>query len=432
MIRVTRKFRNLLWLVIILGTVSFLFGETIQSTLTGMLGLSDDSRPTLSLKDFDFKPAERRDIHKTVLATGTVTLKTGAEVKLGPRISGQLKKLNVEIGDFVHKNDVIAVVEHEDLTARVAQMKADLKAEQARLTKIRQEGPLEINKVKAELEELQVKFNLANKMLVRNRDLHQQGVVSQTALDESEEELEVLRAQIKLAQEDLKLKEAQLKNDINLAEVMVEKAQANLQEEETQLSYATLTAPIDGIIASVSTQEGETVAASLNAPTFVTLIDLRQLQVTVYVDETDIGQVQVKQDGAFTVDSYPDRFFKGIVREIYPKAVIKDNVVNYEVILEIEKKGLELLRPEMTANVVITTDTRNNVVTIPKEALKRDGKKKFVVMKGDDIVISREVETGWREGGWQEILSGVNEGDEVGIPIKPEASERRGGRPRRG
>ncbi|MFQ5445124.1 MAG: efflux RND transporter periplasmic adaptor subunit, partial [Nitrospinales bacterium] len=231
--------------------------------------------------------------------------------------------------------------------------------------------------------------------------------------------------------QNLKLKEAQLKNDIAVTEAKVEKAQANLLEGETQLSYATLTAPIDGIIASVSTQEGETVAASLNAPTFVTLIDLRQLQVTVYVDETDIGQVKVKQEGVFTVDSYPNRFFKGVVREIYPKAVIKDNVVNYEVILEIEKKGLELLRPEMTANVVITTDTRKNVITIPKEALKRIGKKKFVVLKADGIVVSREVETGWREAGWQEIVSGVDEGDEVGIPIKPQASERKGRRPRR-
>lgn len=427
----TRKFRNLLWLVVILGAASFLFSENIQTTLSRILGFSDNSKPTLSLKDFNFKPAERRDIRKTVLATGTVTLKTGAEVKLGPRISGQLESLNVEIGDFVHKGDVIAVVEHEDLIARVAQKKADLRGEQAQLTKIRQEGPLEINKVKAGLEELQVKINLAKKMLVRNRDLANQGVVSQTALDESEEELEVLRAQIKLAEENLKLKEAQLKNDIAVTEAKVEKAQANLLEGETQLSYATLTAPIDGIIASVSTQEGETVAASLNAPTFVTLIDLRQLQVTVYVDETDIGQVKVKQEGVFTVDSYPNRFFKGVVREIYPKAVIKDNVVNYEVILEIEKKGLELLRPEMTANVVITTDTRKNVITIPKEALKRIGKKKFVVLKADGIVVSREVETGWREAGWQEIVSGVDEGDEVGIPIKPQASERKGRRPRR-
>jgi len=103
------------------------------------------------------------------------------------------------------------------------------------------------------------------------------------------------------------------------------------------LSYATITAPIDGVVAFVSTQEGETVVASMSAPTFVTLIDLKKIEVTAFVDETDIGKIKERQKAKFTVDAFPKKFFDAVIREIRPKAVIKDNVVNYEVMIEIFK-----------------------------------------------------------------------------------------------
>jgi len=380
-------------------------------------------------KDFKFEPVTRLDIHQKVLATGTVTLKTGAEVKIGARISGQVKSLLVKIGDFVRSGEVIAVIEHEDLLSRVARFQADLNAEKARLEKIRAEGPLEISKALAEREELQVQIKLAQKMLERNQELNKKGFVSTTVLDEAEERLEVLKAQIRLANEELKLKQSQLENDTRLSEAMVDKAQANLQEEEIQLTYATIMAPIDGIVAFVSTQEGETVVASLSAPTFVNLIDLRKLEVTVFVDETDIGRIKVGQTAKFTVDTYADQFFDGKVREIHPKAVIKDNVVNYEVILDVEKMDVAKLRPEMTANVVITTGTREKVLALPKEAIKREGKKTFVVMQANGGLEDRPVELGWRDGGNIEVISGLDESDRVGIPDKPLERKERGRRP---
>jgi HlyD family secretion protein len=381
--------------------------------------------------DFKFQPVIRQDIHQKVLATGTVTLKTGAEVKIGARISGRVKNLLVKIGDFIRSGEIIAIIEHEDLLSRVARFQADLDAEKARREKILAEGPLQINKAKAERAELQVQMKLAQKMLERNLELNQEGFVSNTILDEAQENLEVLKAQVHLANEELKLKKSQLKNDSRLAEAMVNKAKANLEEEEIQLSYATITAPIDGMVAFVSTQEGETVIASLNAPTFVNLIDLRRLEVTVYVDETDIGRIQVGQNTKFTVDTYAGEFFDGKIREIHPKAVIKDNVVNYEVILDIEKKNVAKLRPEMTANVVITTGTRKNVLTLPKEAIKREEKNTFVVMQVNSDLEDKPVELGWRDGGIIEVISGLNEGDQVGIPNKPLTGKRDGKRPGR-
>ena len=244
-------------------------------------------------------------------------------------------------------------------------------------------------------------------------------------MDQAQERLDVLKAQIKLAKEEIKLKESRLENDSRLAQAMVDRATANLEVEDIQLSYATITAPIDGIVALVSTQEGETVAASMNAPNFITLIDLRKLEVTVFVDETDIGRIKVGQKAIFTVDTYSEKFFKGKVREIHPKAVIKDNVVNYEVILDIEKKNVSKLRPEMTTNVVVTTGTRKNVLTIPKAAVKREGKKTFTAMNVDGKLVDRAIELGWRDGKVIEVISGLKKDEQVGIPNKPISNKKK-------
>jgi HlyD family secretion protein len=385
--------------------------------------------PKLTFKDYKFKKIVRNDIDQKVLATGTVSLKTGAEVKIGARISGQLDNLMVKIGDIVKAGDTIATIEHEDLLARVAQFAADLKEEEVRLAKVKQEGPLEINRLKAALEERNVQIVLAEKMLSRNQSLKNQGIVSEAIVDQTDEHLMVLNAQIKLAKEEIKLAQARSQNNILLQEVKVEKALANIREETTQLSYATITAPIDGVVAFVSTQEGETVVASMSAPTFVTLIDLKKLEVTAYVDETDIGKIKEKQKANFTVDAFPKNIFDAVIREIRPKAVIKDNVVNYEVMLDISKKNIALLRPEMTANITVTTGTHNNVLVIPRGAVKRSGKKSFAVIKEGANVFEKVIELGWRDGDMQEITSGLSEEDEVGVLIKTKTKKR--GRRRR-
>ena len=429
--RTTGKFFRFAVVIICLGFIGLLIREgkfsPVWENVQGLF--SGKKEHKLTLADYEFKPVIRKDIYQKVLATGTVTLKTGAEVKIGARISGQLEKLMVKIGDIVRAGDIIATIEHEDLLARVAQFTADLKAEEARLKKIKEEGPLEINKLKAGLEELNVQISLAQKMLSRNQALRKKGIVSESVVDEADERLLVLNAQINLVGEEIKLEEVRLQNDIRLQDAKVEKAVANILEEETQLSYATITAPIDGVVAFVSTQEGETVVASMSAPTFVTLIDLKKIEVTAFVDETDIGKIQERQKVKFTVDAFPKKFFDAEIREIRPKAVIKDNVVNYEVMLEIFKKNISLLRPEMTANIVVTTGVHENVLVVPRGAVKRSGKKSFAVMKMEVALSEKLIELGWRDGDAQEVISGLNDGDEVGILIKPKKKKR--GRRRR-
>jgi HlyD family secretion protein/macrolide-specific efflux system membrane fusion protein len=210
-VKISEKLRSfLLWVILAAGLVwAWQEGKMDPVIKTGREIVFGKPPQKPTVKDFKFQPVTRQDIHQKVLATGTVTLKTGAEVKIGARISGQVKNLLVKIGDFIRAGEIIAIIEHEDLLSRVARFKADLDAEKARQLKILAEGPLEINKAVAEREELLVQIKLAQKMLERNQELNQKGFVSTTILDEAEEKLEVLKARINLANEELKLKQSQ-------------------------------------------------------------------------------------------------------------------------------------------------------------------------------------------------------------------------------
>jgi HlyD family secretion protein len=206
---------------------------------------------------------------------------------------------------------------------------------------------------------------------------------------------------------------------IRTARAQVMQAEAAVRYAETQLSYTRIVSPIDGVIASVSTQEGETIAAGLTAPTFVTIIDLSRLQVEALVDETDIGRVKAGQPTMFTVDSFPDEDFQGTVTAIYPKAIIDQNVVDYDVVVTIANpRGM--LRPDMTANVTIEVATRENVLAVPNKAVTRDEGGKVVHVAAPDGSLSRRsVETGWKDSDYTEVLSGLQEDERVVVGEVP-------------
>jgi len=332
----------------------------------------------------------RRDFLSTVLATGAVKSQVGSEVKVGARVSGKVVRLYANIGDFVKKGQVIAELEKEDLTAKVERNRADLAVTEARIA------------------DVQARLKLAETQYQRQKKLIADGFTSQEAVDTAAKELAVNQAALELARRQ------------------VESARAALKESEVNLGYATITAPIAGVIASVSTQEGETVAAGLNAPVFVTIINLKRLQVDAFVDEVDIGKVHKNQKAVFTVDSYPAREFEGNVSAIYPKAVIQENVVNYDVVIDITSSFNGLLRPDMTASVTIMLEARSNVLAVPAEAVKRERGKTLLYVLTDGRAEPREVKTGWKDGSWIEIAGGVEEGQTVLLADSGQSEKKNG------
>ena len=306
---------------------------------------------------------EKRDMGSLVQATGIIKPKVGAEVKVGARITGKVEHLYANIGDRVKKGQVLVRLEQDDLKARADQ------AEAAYL-----EAAAAFDKAKIDLD--------------RDKPLAKEGYISQQNIDV-------------------------LQNVYDMAKARVMKAKADQDYAKAQLSYATITAPISGTIASVTTQQGETVAAGLNAPTFITIIDLNKLEVNAYIDETDVGKIGVGQEALFTVDTFADKDFVGKVTAIYPRAVLQENVVNYITLISIEKSEGKL-KPDMTANVTITLKKKKDVLAVPGAAVAREGGKKYVTLQAKDGKSTRrEVKTGWKEGSYLEITSGLKEGDVV-------------------
>ncbi len=355
----------------------------------------------------------RRDFSSSVLATGAVKPQVGAEVRVGARISGKVEQLHANIGDFVEKGQVVAELEKADLVAVVDQRRAELAISEAKLSAVETLLPQEIEMAEAELAQTEATVELARKEMARQDELREGEMTAQLEWDRAEERLGVAEARLAVTATALRLAGARYDENLKQARADVVRARAALEYARIHLSYATITAPIEGVVGSVSTQEGETVAAGLNAPTFVTIIDLNRLQVDAYVDEVDIGQVHVGQQAAFTVDTFPAREFKGRIVAIYPNAVIQENVVNYDVVVEIASDYNELLRPEMTASVTISLESRSNVLAVPTAAVKRERGKNIVWIPTDGGPEPREITVGWKDGQWIEIVEGLDEGETV-------------------
>jgi HlyD family secretion protein len=373
--------------------------------------------PLGTAADDDAAPATetvaRRDFSSSVLATGAVQAQVGAEVRVGARISGKVERLLANIGDTVAKGQVVAEIEKADLESLVAQRQAELDLARAELAAVDSLLPKEIEKAELDLAEREATYRLAESVLRRTRRLHQRNAVSQDELDQAEERYSVSQARLRSARKALELAETGYAEDLRQTRAKLARAASALENTRVQLSYATITAPIDGVIASVSTEEGETVAAGMQAPTFVTIIDLERLQVDAYVDEVDIGKVQVGQRAAFTVDAFPGTDFEGAVSAIYPKAVIQDNVVNYDVVVDIQTPYHGRLRPEMTASVTIFLDQRQGVLAVPSKAVQREQGRTIVYVVEGDRPQPREIKVGWRDGPWIEVVAGLQEGETV-------------------
>ena len=304
-----------------------------------------------------------RSLSSTVLATGVIKPKVGAEVRVGSRVSGVVKKLNIHVGDIVRKGDLLANLDAIELTAQYNQVAANL-----------------------EIAKTTLKFAGIEK--VRQETLLEQKAVSKQSCDLAVKAFEIAQAQV--------------------AQVT-----ANLDYAKIQLDYTRIIAPIDGAVASVSTQEGETVAAMFTAPTFLTIIDLKRLEVRAYVDETDISKVKEGQKTEFTVDTYPSITFEGIARAIYPKAELIDNVVNYVVIIDIcDSKG-KILRPEMTTTVNVLSESIENVIAVPNKAINHKNGEDFIYVLKNGKPVERKVTTGVKNKSLTQITSGLAKNEEL-------------------
>ena len=374
-----------------------------------------------SKKNQKFYPKEstkvKRDtIYLEVTATGAVKPQVGAEVKVGARISGKVEKLFVTQGDKVKAGQLIAIIEHKDLQDEVDRTYANYKDALANLEKIKKVYPLKIKAQKKKIEAVKAELEQIKRELKRYEALYKDGLISLTELERMQRDYKVKEAELESENSILSALTSEYKKELQRAKAQVLATKNAWEEAKVKLSYAFIYAPISGVVSKVTTQQGETVVAGLNAPTFITVIDLSKLQVECYVDETDIGKIKKGQPATFTVDAYPDKVFKAKVRTIYPGAIIKNNVVFYDVVLDILDPYENILRPEMTAQVTIIAGKKENVLVVPSRAVKIDTYGNYYVMvKKKNKWEKRIIKVGWESEGKTEVISGLKEGEEVGL-----------------
>jgi len=274
----------------------------------------------------------KANVRQVVSSTGTLQAVT--TVLVGSQVSGTIAKLNADFNTKVTKGQVVAELDQAKFAARVDETRANLLSAQATLAKSK------------------VSVEDAERTLKRTKELKQRDLVSQSELDAAQTSYDAARSQM------------------NVSQAQVGQAQASMNQASIDLGYTVIRSPVDGMVISRNVDVGQTVAASLSAPTLFTVAnDLTRMEVHTNVDEADVGNIREGQDVSFTVDAHPNRRFRGKVLQVRNAPQVIQNVVTYDAVVRINNKEL-LLKPGMTANVQFLVSEKEDVLTIPNMALR--------------------------------------------------------------
>jgi HlyD family secretion protein len=350
----------------------------------------------------------RGDVARSVVATGKIQPITKVEVK--SKASGIVEKLFVDINYNVKKGQQLAQLDQQEIVAQVAAQKAQLAAAEANVSIF--QANIEQDKVNAAAPDLP----MYKATLDRNTAMHKEGIVSRQALDDANKDYQAALTRRDNSKAQIGVDTARLKQ----ARAQVQQAQSGLKQLEEQLSYTTITAPMDGVILSRDVEVGAAVSSILVLGSTATLVmtegDTTQVYVQGKVDEADIAHVYMNQPARIKVESFRDRVFNGKVTKIAPLGVEKDNVTTFEVRVSINNPGGEL-KANMTANAEIILDEHKGVLMVPESAVMYDNQKKASVeipdKKQKEGKRKIPVTVGLSNGSVTEILSGLKEGEQV-------------------
>jgi HlyD family secretion protein len=309
---------------------------------------------------FRFAKVERGAITSVVSASGTLSAVT--TVAVGSQISGQIKELFVDFNSPVQKGQLLARIDPETFDLKVKQAQADLDAARSALNNQR----ANVLVAKSQALRAQIQANDAKSDLARKQSLFAKGFISDAERDKAQFTYDALAEAVRTAQAQVEVGDAQVANAV----AVIKQREAALASARIDLTRTAIVAPVDGIVISRQVDAGQTVAASLNTPTLFTIArDLRDMQVEVAIDESDISKIRSGQRVTFTVDAFAGRTFEGRVAQIRKAAQTVQNVVTYIVVVATENPSLQLV-PGMTANVRIVADARENVLKVPNAALR--------------------------------------------------------------
>lgn len=385
-----------------ISTVWIIVGACFLVAIVAWLLSGNKEEETIN---FTTETVKLGNIRNSITATGTVS--PVDTVAVGTQVSGIIDKIYVDFNSPVKKGQILAVLDTKNLTSQLNSAKANARSAQANL-----------QSAKASLA-----YQLAN--YNRYKTLYKKGLISANDYENAYLAYKQAAEQVAMQQQNLVT------------------AQESVKTAETNLGYATITSPIDGIIINKYVAEGQTVAATYNTPElFGVAKDLKNMEVTADVDEADIGDVKEGESVTFTVDAYPDDTFTGTVKQVRLGASTSNNVVTYHVIISANNEDLKL-KPGLTANVTIYTQVKANVLCVPTKALRytptketvgkrkiqdvSNAKNKVWTLEGNTLVAHR-VSIGSTDGTNTQIIEGIKKGQKVitGVSVtedQPEASD---------
>jgi HlyD family secretion protein len=351
---------------------------------------------------------ERIDLARSVVATGKVQPVTQVEVK--SKASGIILKLPVNVGDFVHKGDVICELDQNDLIPALHQQEAALHVAQATL----KSAQADYERYKVDSAGPDVPF--LKRDAERGAKMFSEGLIAQNARDDAEKNYQMAVQK----QESAKANLSSAAAAITKAEAALEQQQATVSIAEENLRNATIVAPIDGVVLSRDSEVGDAVSSILVLGSSATLImtvgDLNEVYIKGKVDESDIGKVYLGQPARITVESFKDQKFQGRVTKISPMGAEKDNVTTFEVRVSISNEK-HILKAQMTANAEIILDEHKGVLAIPEGAVTYNKDKSTAVEIPDSTnekgLRKVPVTTGISNGAKTEIVKGLSEGQQV-------------------
>jgi len=356
------------------------------------------------IKVIETARAEKGSLRAVLVATGIIKPQVGAVVKIGARATGTVAKMYVKIGDAVKKGQLIALIDDREVVHAIEQQSAALLSAKNTLAQTELTYPERIKEAKANYDYALINYE-------REKELLKHEYTTKDAVDRAKSQFEAQEANLKRLQ-------GEYTTQMKIAASRIEENASQLKQHETRLTYTRIYSPIDGVVSDVTAQEGETIVAGLQVANLVTVMDPMSLEMWIYIDETDIGRVNLGQKVEYNVDTFPDRIFHGIIEKIYPQPVAKDNIVYYLAIVKADKKDVVFLKPEMTTHVKIIFSEKDNILLVPNAAIKFEkGKQIAYKVVGPDKVEKIELKVGIRGEEKSEIVSGVNEGDELATKL---------------
>jgi HlyD family secretion protein len=409
---------RLKWLVVIaIFACGIVTGALLASRLKWM-ALRGLAANKVEVATATFKAANAEE---PVLTAGGYVI-ARHQVEVGSKITGRVIALEIEEGDFVARNQVIARLDNYELSAQVRQAEANLAAAKTRLAELEAGSrPQEVERANADLSRTDAELKNALLNFKRIESLVRQGVTDQKSLEDARTRYDIAVAAQRGAKQSYELARIGPRQEaINLARAQVNQATAELAYAHAQLENTVIRAPIDGTVLERHVDLGEMVTTGFTSnrgakQALVTMADLKNLLVELEISEAEIAKVQPQQPAIITADAYPDRRYKGVVEHIASAADRQKGTVKVKLAIADPD---EYLRPDMGAKANFhrkgaELSDRPDIVTVPKSAIVQQGNGNVVYLVRDSKVAIKSVSLGKEDGGYVEILSGLGAGEKV-------------------